>query len=100
MYQILYEKIKMDQSEDNLHSTLTSDKAESLESDLVQVQTVTDLLFMSEISHIMTISSKRFQEFDVLPYHFLHAYNRVKNNLLAAKNSLKQGQFPEVFHVD
>ena len=52
MFHILYEKIKRDEVE------APSSTLEAIETQLVQVVTLTDLLFMKEVSQILTICSK------------------------------------------
>ena len=51
MYHIIYEKIKRDEVDKS------SDTLENVEKTLVQAETVTDLLFMREYSHLVTFCS-------------------------------------------
>ena len=79
MFHILYKKIKRD--EEKSDSSKDSAALESLEKMLIQAQTVIDLLFMSNLCKLMTICSKLFQRFDVLPFEPYEAFQNLMKNL-------------------
>ena len=81
MYPILCEKIKRDEV-NSPSATL-----ETLEIKLAQATTIIDLLFMKEISQIMTICSKSLQRFDVLPFEAMADIHAFKTNIHSAKES-------------
>ena len=49
-----------------------------------------DLIFMHEISNLMTSCSKEFQRFDVLPFHVLTAYETLNAMPKKAKDSIAE----------
>ena len=64
MFHLLYEKLKCDEA-----ARERSDKAIHLQNTLVVVETVLDLIFMRDLSHLLTYCSKELQRFDVLPFY-------------------------------
>ena len=72
MFHILNKKIKCDEEK------APSDNLQALEKLLVQAVTVVDLLFMKEISQVMTFCSKSLQRFDVLPFEVMSDMNKLK----------------------
>lgn len=77
MYPVLFEKLKRDEEKNQ-------DESIRIQNLLVQLQTVLDLLFMKELSHLLTYTSKEFQRFDTLPHYIMHVYEKFKSNLRSA----------------
>ena len=97
MIHILFEKMKRDEA--NAVSRKESDNLENLEKLLVQAKTVTDLLFMNEVSQLMTFCSKSFQRFDNLPFETLHAYEHLCSHLLQAQKSFEKQKIPDTVKI-
>ena len=72
---------------------------EELEKLLVQAKTVCDLLFMNEVSQLMTFCSKSFQKFDTLPFETMHAYEHLTHHLIQAKESLSKLTAPKPIKI-
>ena len=98
MYELLYEKLRKD--ENSAETEKKEEESENLQNLLVQLQTVVDLLFMVEISHLVTLCSKEFQRFDVLPFHAMTKYYKLKNYLHLARNSFVTKQIPSIIHFE
>ena len=49
---------------------------------LIQGETLIDLLFMKEISQLVTFCSKSFQQFDVLPFYVISVLIDLKCNII------------------
>ena len=64
MYTIVCEKLKRD--EKNAATTKGATDVENLQKLLVQLE---HLLFMMDLSHLLTFCSKELQRFDVLPFY-------------------------------
>ena len=60
---------------------------------------MTDMLFMKEISQIMTFCSMSLQRFDVLPFVVMSDINKLKLRLNAAKEAFMKGKTPEVIDI-
>lgn len=95
MFPVLFEKLKRDES---AVKQRVEDEVQNLENSLLQIQLVVDLLFMSELSHLLTITSKEFQRFDVLPFHTMHKYILLKKHLYAARESFVEQKPPVVIN--
>ena len=93
MFHVIHAKIKSDEDK------APSNTLEALEKQLLQAVTVTDMLFMKEMSHIMTLCSKSLQRFDVLPFVVINDINRLKQRLNDAKKSFELGKQPDVFVI-
>ena len=65
---ILITKIRRDMESEDSTTDLVQDREYS-EILLAQTTFVLNLVFMREVSHLMTIFSKSSQKFDVLPFH-------------------------------
>ena len=96
MYSILFEKLKRD--EQNAEKEKEEEESENLQNFLVQLQLVADLLFMADLSHLLTITSKEFQRFDVLSFHAMNKYFKLKNYLHSARTSFVELNSPSVIH--
>ena len=72
MFHLLYEKLKRDEA-----ARERSDKAIHLQNTLVVVETVLDLIFMRDLSHLLTYCSNEFQRFDVLPFYPMDVAEKV-----------------------
>ena len=53
-------------------------EVEKLQNLLVQVELVVDLLFMMDLSHLMTFCSKELQRFDVVSFYAISVVDRLK----------------------
>ena len=98
MFPILFVKIQRDEqnpSKDEAHQS----ESIRLENLLVQLDLVVNLLFMKDLSHLLTYSSKEFQRFDVLPHYTMDVYYTLKKQLHAARNSFKANKIPEPIHL-
>ena len=62
-------------------------------------KTVMYLLFMYEISQLMTLCSKQFQRFDVLPFEAMHAFNCLIKNLHVARESFLGKKPPKTIKI-
>ena len=98
MFHILFEKIQRDELASE--TSKDSESLENLEKMLVQAHTVTDLLFMNELSNIMTLCSKSFQKFDVLPFEPFHAFNNLIKKLEHAKDCFENDRSPSINSTD
>ena len=85
MYPVLCEKLKRDET----MAVSSKEKAESdaIQNLLVQLELVVDLLFMMDLSHLLTFISKEFQRFDVLPFYAMKMYWELKHHLNVARDS-------------
>ena len=97
MFHILFEKIKQDEASSD--SNKETQNLEELEKLLVQAKTVCDLLFMNEVSQLMTFCSKSFQKFDTLPFETMHAYEHLTHHLIQAKESLSKLTAPKPIKI-
>ena len=97
MFNVLYEKIKQDEA--NSGTEREASALEDLEKMLVQTKTVMDLLFMNEVSQLMTLCSKQFQCFDVLPFEAMHAFNCLIKNLHVARESFLGKKPPKTIKI-
>ena len=70
-----------------------------LKKTLIQAKTVTDLLFMQEISQLMTLCSKNFQNFDVLPFEVVKGYSQLFESLSKARDAFKEKKAPDSFMI-
>ena len=94
MFHILNEKIKRDEE------TAPSATLETLEKQLAQATTVIDLLFMKEISQLMTICSKSLQRFDVLPFEAIADIDALKTKIHIAKEAFENNKIPNVIDLN
>ena len=97
MFNVLYEKIKQDEANSGTEREVSA--LEDLEKMLVQTKTVMDLLFMNEVSQLMTLCSKQFQCFDVLPFETMHAFNCLIKNLHVARESFLGKKPPKTIKI-
>ena len=66
----------------------------------MQIGTMMDLLFfMYEISNLITLCSKEFQKFYVLPFHVSIVYNQLKSHLVSAKKSFEFSNMTTVVNI-
>ena len=91
IHSILVENIKRD--EKHAEKEQEPKEFENLQILLVQLHTVIDLLFMAGLSHLITICSKEFQRFDVLPFHVMKMYHKLKNHLHSARKWMSKSLF-------
>ena len=94
MFPVIYTKIKQDEEK------APSIDLETLERQLVQATVVIDLLFMSEISKAMAVSSKALQKFDVLPFEAMYIINKLKSNLQDAHSAFEKNECPNILKID
>ena len=66
---------------------------------LIQAQTFIDLLFKSDLCKLMTICSKLFQRFDVLPFEPYEAFQNLMKNLHQAKASFEKESVPNLVKI-
>ena len=66
MYPILVENLKRD--DEKAESEKGEEKVEHLQNLLIQPELVVNLLFMTDLSHLLTLCSKEFQRCNVLPF--------------------------------
>ena len=97
MFPILFEKLKRD--EENSTSDKDQNKSIQLQNLLVQLEIVVDLLFMKDLSHLLTYSSKEFQRFDVLSFYAMNIYFNLKQQLHSARSSFESHKVPEPIHL-
>ena len=97
MFPVLHKKFKKDESNANTQKEV--DDSEALEKLLVQAKTVTDLLFMKEVSQFMTFCSKSFQKFDTLPFEPMHKLSQLKDSLEKAKRSFEDKKVPDSIKI-
>ena len=93
MFTILCEKLRRDELAADTNAELAD--TEKLQNMLVQVELVVDLLFMTDLSHLLTFASKEFQRFDVLPFYAMTVYKDVRNQLISARESFNLSQAPQ-----
>ena len=93
MYQILVEKLKRDN--EKAETEKGEEKIEHLQNLLIQLELVVNLLFMTDLSHLLTFCSKEFQRFNVLPFYAMMQYFKLKENLISAKSSFNLLRLPE-----
>ena len=94
MYPVLISKIQRDVESEDSPTDLVEDR-ESSEKLLAQVIFVLNLLFMRELSHLITIFSKSSQTFDVLPFRGMCQFEKLKISLSKARDELKSGKAPK-----
>lgn len=92
MFPILCEKLKQD--EKSATTSKEQSDADSIQNFLVQLELVIDLLFMTDLSHLLTFVSKEFQRFDVLPFHAMNMYWQLMRHLGAARDSFNSLKVP------
>ena len=95
MYPILIVKIQRDVESGDIPFDLEKDR-EYTEKLLAQTTFIVSLLFMREMSHLMTRYSKSSQKFYVLPFHGMNLYKQIIEKLLKARDDLNCGRCPEV----
>ena len=95
MYPTLIVKIQRDVESGDIPSDLEKDR-EYTGKPLTQTTFIVSLLFMREMSHLMTRYSKSSQKFDVLPFHGMNLYKQIIEKLLKARDDLNCGRCPEV----
>ena len=93
MYAVLAEKLKRDEQAAHTETELTD--VENLQNMLVQVELVVDLLFMTDLSHLLMFCSKEFQRFNVLPFYAITVYKDLRRQLISARDSLNRSQAPQ-----
>ena len=93
MYPILVEKLKRD--DEKAETEKGEEKVEHLQNLLIQLELVVNLLFMTDLSHLLTFCSKEFQRFNVLPFYAMMQYFKLKENLISAKSSFNLLRLPE-----
>ena len=97
MFNILYEKIKRD--EEKANTKKDTNTLDNLEKMLIQVEMLTDLLFMKEIGQLVTFCSKHFQKFDVLPFYVISVLSDLKCNIIHAKLSFEKSGCPDLVKI-
>ena len=90
MFHLLYEKLKRDEA-----ARERIDKAIHLQNTLVVVETVLDLIFMRDLSHLLTYCSKEFQRFDVLPFYPMDVAEKFLSHITNSSESFYNGRIPE-----
>ena len=70
-------------------------EVEKLQNLLVQVELVVDLLFMMDLSHLLTFCSKELQRFDVVSFYAISVVDRLKCQLNNARNAFNSSKTPE-----
>ena len=93
MYPVLVTKIRRDVVSGELPSDLVMDR-ECTEKLLAQATFILRLIFMREISHLLTRFSKSSQKFDVLPFHGMLYYEKVIRQLSVAMDYFKRAEIP------
>ena len=94
MYSVLITKIQRDVEFEDTPTDLLEYR-EFSEKLLAQVIFVLNLLFMREVSHLITIFSKSSQTFDVLPFRGMCQFEKLKISLSKARDELKYGKAPK-----
>ena len=61
-------KLKRDEKAELEEPKKKSDELHNLQNSLVQFETILDLLFMRDLSYLLTYCPKEFQRFDVLTH--------------------------------
>lgn len=95
MYPVLITKVRRDIQNDDTSTELAQDREHS-ETLLAQVTFILNLIFMREMSHLYTIFSKNSQAFDVLPFHCMTQFEKLKTSLSNARDALKSGKSPDI----
>ena len=90
----LITKIRRNVESEGTSTELTADR-EFSEKLLAQVTFILNLVFMREISHLLTIISKSSQKFDTLPFSAMNHFNKLKSSLTRAKEKFEIGEPPE-----
>ena len=90
MFHLSYEKLKRDEA-----AREQSDKAIHLQNTLVVVETVLDLIFMRDLSHLLTYCSKEFQRFDGLPFYPMDVAEKFLSHIINSSESFYNGRIPE-----
>ena len=67
---------------------------------LAQATFILNLVFMKEISHLLTIFSKNQQKFDVPPFHGMLQFEKLKLSLSNPRDELKTGKVPKSESLD
>ena len=98
MYAILSEKLNRDEQA-ALTEKEVADTTEKLQNMLVQIELVVDLLFMTDLSHLLTFTSKEFQRFDVFPFYAMTVYNNLKLQLNSARDSFNSFKVPQPINL-
>ena len=75
-------------------------KTENLQNTLVQLELVIDLLFMTDLSHLLTYTSKEFQRFNVVPFYAMNVYTNLKLQLNAARDSFNSLKVPQSIQIN
>ena len=101
MYHVLIAKIRRDMESEDSMTDLVQDREYS---EILLAQTTfvlnlvgesfNDNIFTREVSHLMTIFSKCSQKFDVLPFHGMLQFEKLKLSLSNARDKLKSGENP------
>ena len=94
MYPVLITKIRSDVLSGDITDQLTSDR-EFTENILAQASFVFHLIFIREISHLLTRFSKSSQKFDVLPFYGMTSYEKTIRLLTCARDSFKNNNAPK-----
>ena len=96
MYKVLTTKVRRDIEKDPGGE---NDRGHT-ETQMAQLYFVLDLIFMREISHLMTMFSTSVQTFDVLPFHSMNQFEKLKENLSVAMEKFKLSQFPDTITLE
>ena len=95
MYHILIEKLKRDEETNKEND---EEEVSDIQNLLAQLELVIDLLFMAELSHLITFCSKEFQRFDVLPFHAMNTYLKLNKHLYSARQAFSESKVPKVVY--
>ena len=95
MHPVLITKIRRDVESEGTSTELAADR-EFSEKLLAQVTFILNLVFMREISHLLTIISKSSQKFNTLPFSAMNHFNKLKSSLTRAKEKFEIGEPPEI----
>ena len=83
----------------NANSVMDLNATENLQNHLVQIEFVFDLLFIRDLSHLLTFCSKEFQRFDVMPFYSKAVYEKLKCQLESAQKAFNIRQIPHAICV-
>ena len=97
MYPVLITKIWRDVESEGTSTELAADREFSKKL-LAQVTFILNLVFMKEISHLLTIISKSSQKFDTLPFSAMNHFNKLKSSLTRAKEKFEIELLKETPH--
>ena len=97
MYTILCEKLKRDEAMTGTAKEATD--VDNLQNLLVQLELVVDLLFMMDLSHLLTFCSKELQRFNVVPFYAMSVVDRLKCQLNNARDAFNSLKTPEFIHL-